>query len=82
MQFQSWMADYLHSLWHAKDPSLPPVVLPAAKPLLEGNPKLGLSVFISMDGETADGTTAGIPTQAPRSCDQRAESWDGGPVCV
>lgn len=41
----SLLLRYIHT--YTQDPSLPPLVLAAARPLTEANPKLGLSVFTS-----------------------------------
>jgi hypothetical protein len=49
------MADYLRFLWRSKDATLPEIVLGAARPLLEGNPALGLSVFVDMEPPDSDG---------------------------
>ncbi|KAM3567096.1 hypothetical protein VYU27_010753, partial [Nannochloropsis oceanica] len=49
-------ADYLSSLWHAAPPSPPSspppssLVLAHLRPLLEGNPKLGLGVLVGGEG--------------------------------
>ena len=46
--FYNWTADYLQWLWFNPDPSLPPLVLPALKPVLEYDAAVGLNVFIGI----------------------------------
>ncbi|CAM9544144.1 unnamed protein product [Discosporangium mesarthrocarpum] len=50
--FHKWMAQYLRELWFSDDPAHPPLVLRTARPLLEADTSLGLSVFMGMPTQT------------------------------
>lgn len=44
--FYDWTAEYLQWLWFSGDSALPPLVLPALKPVLEYDARVGLNVLV------------------------------------
>ena len=48
-QFRRWLAAYLRELRLSPDPAHRDLVLRSARPLLEADPSLGLSVFLGQD---------------------------------
>lgn len=63
--FLSFLTNHLQTRTHThkskQDPSLPPLALSAARPLLEANPKLGLSVFTDDHSSTTSSSKPASP---------------------
>ncbi|CAM9220581.1 unnamed protein product, partial [Phaeothamnion confervicola] len=75
-EFRRWMAEYLRSLWFSEDPQHPPLALQAARPLLESDPELGLSIFTGSGGG-ASGGGGGIPAGGRGKGAARGEALQG-----